>query len=226
MKISACILALLMLPLAACNLEATPTPPNTIGTATPVQVGSELRIDADPAAPITEDGVVLSGGAVVTIIWDTAPEGALVTFTLSNTLVDGGMSIIADNITADANGAQASFRVPDSLIGEISASAVLPNQQEIIAQTLPLRVYTANVSTGACRYLPAALGPGETLFAEPDSASAALATVAFDQEYVVLRVSTNGAVRFYEIEHAALNQRGWVLASSGGTLIGDCSAFE
>jgi hypothetical protein len=183
-------------------------------------------------APIVQKNgstFILQPGAVVTITWQGIPTGSNVTFQLSNTLEDGGIRGLGADTDVDAAGASLQFTVPERLKGEIFATVAISGSNFNIT-ALPLAVETAPTSAGACDYLPAALGSGETLYAEPDVTKAALGKVIFDGKYVVvavaLGVGDKGAeAKFWEIQDEA-GARGWVLADAGGTQVGDCVLFE
>jgi hypothetical protein len=183
-------------------------------------------------APIVQKNgstFILQPGAVITITWQGIPAGSNVTFQLSNTLEDGGIRSIGADTDVDAAGASLQFTVPERLKGEIFATLSTAGSNFNIT-ALPLAVETAPTSVGTCDYLPAALGPGETLYAEPDVTQAAFGKVIFDGKYIVvavaLGVGDKGAeAKFWQIQDAA-GARGWVLANAGGTLVGDCVLFE
>jgi|GEM_PF-4365228 len=222
-------LTLAIFVLMACNMaspiggEATAPPPD-IPTSTPLPPpGLNEMLSLSPINGVEEDGtILLEPGTTVTVSWDGLPDGATASFVLSNFLADGGVMQIGQ-------GTSATFVVEERIEGEVSATATLPDGTTVNALALP--IVTANMVYGDCQYLPPALGPGVDLFASPDFNSEMIGDVIYDAEYLVLDtqngIDNNGQSRiFYQIQHVASSDTGWVMSNVGENLAGDCSAFE
>ena len=216
-------LLLLVCTLAACNLTGEETAPEVILTATPEtgEVNRNLRIE--PVAQTLDDGtLVVTPGTTVTVTWDGLPEGSTPTFQLLNTLADGGVSEIGEGISVE-------FIVPASIEGGIDAVAELPNGDTISA--IPVAIVTPNIFTGDCRYVPAALGPGEILYEQPDANSLQVGPINLEASYFPIDIDSGPndndvTIEFYELEELETGIRGWVRSDAGGRLEGDCSELE
>ncbi len=228
----------IILGLTACSLGETassdPTPP-PVNDATPTPEGDVIPPPAQPGltltpAEMTPDGTTqLQPGQSVNVAWVGAPANAMIEFILLNQLIDGGAISLGVVTEYDAtSGPAISFTVPQSVDGQIYATARLPGQTGEIVESERRTVITPQQVSGPCQYQPAALGPGETRYAEPDINSAALGRVDYDTTYDVLGTTQGPGrdgvmVEFYELGSTPGESSGWVVAGVG-RLIGECAA--
>jgi len=196
------------------TLPSPATSPSTVGI-------SNRELALDPILRVENGAYVLEAGTTVAVRWGGAPSVGRFRFILSNRNVDGGVTVLSDGAPTVA-----SFNVPENLNGELTATAILPDGSEIGAN--PVRVVAESNLTGECRYIPAALGTGEVLYADADVNSTELGRVDPAAEFLHLTSregpgSRDETVIFHQIMNVTTGQSGWVLASVGGRLAGDCT---